>query len=80
MAQVLVLTLRRVGMSQGPDLTTLAEVRDAFPQLSLVAGGGVRSREDLAALAQLGVDAVLVATAIHQGAVDTAAVDAVRTR
>lgn len=79
-AQVLVLTLRRVGMSQGPDLATLAEVRDAFPQMALVAGGGVRSRGDLAALAQLGVDAVLVATAIHQGAIATAAVDAVRTR
>jgi phosphoribosylformimino-5-aminoimidazole carboxamide ribotide isomerase len=80
MTEVLVLTLRRVGMFEGPDLVTLAAVRDAFPQMALVAGGGVRSRDDLAALAQLGAAAVLVATAIHQGAVDAAAVAAVRTR
>lgn len=77
--QALVLTLRRVGTSSGPDLATLEAVHDAFPAMSLVAGGGVRSPADLHALARLGVDAVLVATAIHQGAVDAATIEALRT-
>ena len=77
--QVLVLTLRRVGTSSGPDLATLDAFRAAFPGVSLVAGGGVRSPADLTALAGRGVDAVLVATAIHSRALDAAAIRALRT-
>lgn len=76
--RLLVLTLHRVGTSAGPDLPTLRTVRRAFPDLALVAGGGVRSVDDLTALDNLGVDAVLVATALHQGLVDAAAIEALR--
>lgn len=66
---LLVLTLDRVGMSAGPDLALLSAVRDAHPRLTLIAGGGVRDGNDLRALAAAGVDAVLVATALHEGRV-----------
>lgn len=70
LGRVLVLTLQRVGTAAGPDLATLTEVRRAYPHLSLVAGGGVRDVADLEALAGLGVDAVLVSTALHRGWID----------
>jgi uncharacterized protein related to proFAR isomerase len=37
--------------------------------VELVAGGGVRDRADLDALADAGADAALVATALHEGRV-----------
>jgi HisA/HisF family protein len=65
--EVILLALRQVGTGGGPDLETLVAVREAFPGLRLIAGGGVRSGEDLRALAEAGADAVLLATALHRG-------------
>ncbi len=67
MPHLLVLTLDRVGMAAGPDLTLLRALRQAYPHLALVAAGGVRDADDLRLLASAGVDAVLVATALHCG-------------
>jgi phosphoribosylformimino-5-aminoimidazole carboxamide ribotide isomerase len=78
LGEVMVLTLRRVGTATGPDLLTLGEVRRVYPDLGLVAGGGVRSVDDLAALQALGIDAVLVATALHRGSITAAQLKAFR--
>jgi phosphoribosylformimino-5-aminoimidazole carboxamide ribotide isomerase len=66
---VILLTLDRVGMGEGPALELLQTARDAFPHLSLIAGGGVRDANDLTALADRGLDGVLIATALHRGAI-----------
>jgi phosphoribosylformimino-5-aminoimidazole carboxamide ribotide isomerase len=65
---ILVLDLARVGQSTGLDIQLLVRVRSAVPGVMLVAGGGVRGREDLDRLADSGCDAALVATALHTGA------------
>ena len=65
--EVILLALRHVGTGAGPDLETLRAVRDAFPDLRLIAGGGVRAAGDLRALAEAGADGVLLATALHRG-------------
>jgi phosphoribosylformimino-5-aminoimidazole carboxamide ribotide isomerase len=65
--EVILLALRQVGTGAGPDLETLRAVRDAFPELRLITGGGVRTAEDLLALAEAGADGVLLATALHRG-------------
>jgi phosphoribosylformimino-5-aminoimidazole carboxamide ribotide isomerase len=60
--QFVVLNLSDVGGSQwttGPLLRTL---REAFPQIGLVAGGGVRNQTSLQQLADTGVNHVLVGT------------------
>lgn len=67
LSHVLVLTLNRVGTGAGPGLGALHALRAAFPHLRLIAGGGVRSVADLRELGGAGVDAVLVATALHRG-------------
>jgi len=67
LSQVILLTLDQVGTGRGPDLPALSAVRAAFPPLSLIAGGGVRSPDDLRRLTTLGVSGVLVATSLHRG-------------
>jgi phosphoribosylformimino-5-aminoimidazole carboxamide ribotide isomerase len=64
---LVVIDLARVGMGGGPDLETIGRVRSAAPDLILIAGGGVRGREDLARLADAGCDGALLATALQDG-------------
>ncbi|GBC83889.1 1-(5-phosphoribosyl)-5-[(5-phosphoribosylamino) methylideneamino] imidazole-4-carboxamide isomerase [bacterium HR11] len=70
--EVIVLDLVRVGTQTGPDTALLTEVRRRYPGLTLLAGGGVRHVEDLRTLEALGVDGVLVATALHRGTITAA--------
>jgi phosphoribosylformimino-5-aminoimidazole carboxamide ribotide isomerase len=64
---VIVMTLARVGTGMGPDLAKLQAVRGQRPDARTYAAGGVRGRQDLAALATIGVTGALVASAIHDG-------------
>ena len=65
--RILVLDLSRVGVGSGPGTDDLiANFRREYPRLEVTAGGGVRGRADLDRLAQLGADAVLVASALHE--------------
>jgi phosphoribosylformimino-5-aminoimidazole carboxamide ribotide isomerase len=66
--ELILLDLARVGRAQGPDFTALAAVRSAAPGVRLLAGGGVRDADDLAHLEHVGADGVLVASALHRGA------------
>lgn len=67
-ATVIVMTLARVGSTNGPDLDRLAEIVQAAGETRAVyAAGGVRSLEDLEAVARIGAKGALVATALHRG-------------
>jgi HisA/HisF family protein len=63
--QLIVMTLDRVGADAGPDLETLAQVRQRAPNATLVGAGGVRNAADLAAARDAGAHAWLVASALH---------------
>jgi phosphoribosylformimino-5-aminoimidazole carboxamide ribotide isomerase len=67
--EAIVLDLARVGSGAGPDVALIAELHDAFPDLELLAGGGVRTVDDLRALAGAGAAGALVATALHKGVI-----------
>jgi phosphoribosylformimino-5-aminoimidazole carboxamide ribotide isomerase len=75
---VIVIDLARVGSGRGVDVSVIAAVRKAAPQLTLLAGGGVRGIDDLARLAQAGCDGALVATALLDGRLDAGAVALLR--
>ena len=75
-SRFIVLDLALVGSARGADLDFLCEVREWLPQAELVAGGGVRDGRDLEALAVAGYDGALVATALHEGGVTRADVQA----
>jgi phosphoribosylformimino-5-aminoimidazole carboxamide ribotide isomerase len=67
--EAIVLDLARVGSGAGPDVVPIAEIHAAFPDLQLIAGGGVRDVGDLRALGAAGAAAALVATALHTGVI-----------
>ena len=67
--EVIVLDLARVGSGAGPDIALVRELKARFPELELLAGGGVRDLADLRALAEAGAAGALVATALHGGAI-----------
>jgi phosphoribosylformimino-5-aminoimidazole carboxamide ribotide isomerase len=77
-ATVIVLDLARVGSGRGVDLTLMARIRGAVPDAVLIAGGGVRDAADIARLADVGCDGALVATALLDGRLTRADVDAAR--
>jgi HisA/HisF family protein len=66
-ARVIVMTLERVGLGDGPDFATLAAIKARAGGRELFAAGGVRGAEDLAALAERGVAGALIASALHDG-------------
>lgn len=67
--QLLVLDLAQVGRSQGVGtLPLIVHARKVSQSWSILAGGGVRSKEDLAQLAQTGASGCLVASALHDQA------------
>jgi phosphoribosylformimino-5-aminoimidazole carboxamide ribotide isomerase len=67
--EVIVLDLARVGSGAGPDVGLIAQIQAAFPDLQLLAGGGVRDAGDLRALGDAGAAGALVATALHGGVI-----------
>jgi phosphoribosylformimino-5-aminoimidazole carboxamide ribotide isomerase len=67
--EAIVLDLARVGSGVGPDVALIAEIHGAFPDLELLAGGGVRDVADLRALSVAGAAGALVATALHRGVI-----------
>ena len=51
-------------------MTLIGELHARFPDVELLAGGGVRHADDLRALAGAGASGALVATALHGGALE----------
>jgi len=75
-ADVIVMTLARVGSGAGPDLDRLAAVRRLCGDRLVYAAGGVRHVDDLAALNRCGVAGALVASALHDGRLTRAEIEA----
>jgi phosphoribosylformimino-5-aminoimidazole carboxamide ribotide isomerase len=67
-ARVIVMTLARVGAAAGPDTDRVAGIAARAQGRIVVGAGGVRNKADLSALQKAGASAVLVATALHTGA------------
>ncbi|MBM4076194.1 MAG: hypothetical protein FJ267_11160, partial [Planctomycetes bacterium] len=66
--RLIVLDLADVGMGNGTGTNLLCQnIRNEFPSLHLTSGGGIRGIEDLLSWQRLGIDRVLVATALHNG-------------
>lgn len=65
---LIVLDLARVGSGTGTGTEPLLHaIRNEFPDLGLIAGGGVRHWEDVERLGEAGATGVLVASALHDG-------------
>ncbi len=66
-SKVLCTDISRDGMLQGPSVSLYRKVLDAQPSLHLIASGGVSSMQDIDALAEAGVPAVVFGKAIYEG-------------
>ncbi len=65
--EVILMTLAKVGSNSGPDYELIKHFTLTYPQQSFVASGGVRDGEDLFTLNTLGIQKVLVSSALHNG-------------
>ena len=63
------MTLERVGSNQGPDLNKLTEFCRQYPDKNFIAAGGIRNKQDLIALCEVGIHQALVASALHSGTI-----------
>jgi phosphoribosylformimino-5-aminoimidazole carboxamide ribotide isomerase len=75
--RVIVMTLARVGSGAGPDLKRFAAIRSIAAGREIYAAGGVRDGGDLSALKAAGAAGALIATALHDGRIVRADLEAV---
>jgi phosphoribosylformimino-5-aminoimidazole carboxamide ribotide isomerase len=73
LAGLLVTAVHREGMMEGTDLPLMREVMD-HSTLPIQAAGGVGTIDDLRALKELGISAVIVGMALYTGALDPGAI------
>ena len=74
---IIVMNLDHVGANRGPDWALLKAVQIRALDRDIVAAGGVRNTGDLEKLSSIGIDNTLIASAIHDGQLTAADLDAV---
>ena len=67
---VLCTEISKDGTLSGPAIDLYKEMMDAYPELHLIASGGVSSIDDIKALDAAGIPAVVFGKAIYEGKVD----------
>ena len=67
---VLCTEISKDGTLQGPAIDLYKEVMSAYPDLHLIASGGVSSIDDIKALDAAGIPAVVFGKAIYEGRID----------
>ena len=67
---VLCTEISKDGTLTGPAIDLYKQVMEAYPQLHLIASGGVSSKEDINALDAAGIPAVVFGKAIYEGRID----------
>ena len=67
---VLCTEISKDGTLAGPAIRLYQQIMDAYPQLHLIASGGVSSNEDIKALDAAGIPAVVFGKAFYEGRID----------
>lgn len=67
---VLCTEISKDGTLQGPAIELYSEVMAAYPQLHLIASGGVSCIDDIKALDKAGIPAVVIGKAIYEGKIN----------
>jgi phosphoribosylformimino-5-aminoimidazole carboxamide ribotide isomerase len=65
--RVLCTDIARDGMLQGPAIDLYKQVMARFPEMHLIASGGVSGLQDIEALHEAGIPAVVIGKAIYEG-------------
>jgi phosphoribosylformimino-5-aminoimidazole carboxamide ribotide isomerase len=67
---VLCTDISKDGMLEGPDIQLYQQIITEFPQLHLIASGGVADKKDIEALAKARIPAVVFGKSIYEGRID----------
>lgn len=71
--KIIILDLAQVGVNRGVGTEDIcASLRQEYANIEIITGGGVRDCADLLRLQKIGVDGVLVASALHDGRITEA--------
>lgn len=62
--------IARDGSMKGPAFEMYQQILDRFPDLHILASGGVRGLEDIEALEKMGVSAVIIAKSLYEGRIE----------
>ena len=65
--KVLCTDISKDGMLQGPSIELYKEIMKEFPEMHLIASGGVSCLEDIIALEEAGIPAVVFGKALYEG-------------
>lgn len=68
---VFVTDISKDGMMQGPSVSLYQEILSAFPDLSLIASGGVSQPGDITALRDIGCVGAIIGKALYEGAISS---------
>lgn len=71
-SEVIVMDLDAVGRAAGPGYERLQHLIQTHPGQQWIASGGIRDGQDLAKLAAMGIQSVLLASALHKGNITAA--------
>ncbi len=69
---VIVMTLNRVGSSQGAAIDLLKKFKFNFSKINFIAAGGIRNFDDVKQLESIEIKQVLLASALHSGVITKA--------
>lgn len=67
---VLCTEISKDGTLAGPAIDLYRQIMEAYPELHLIASGGVSSKEDIIALNEAGIPAVVFGKAIYEGKIN----------
>jgi len=65
--ELIIMTLNLVGKNKGPDFVKLENYCTNYPSYNFIAAGGIRHNNDLNQLKAIGIQQVLIASALHNG-------------
>ena len=69
-SNILCTDISKDGMLQGPNIGLYRNIMQRFPKCHLIASGGVSCEEDIHALEEAGIPAVVFGKAIYEGRID----------
>ena len=69
--RIICMTLDSVGAGHGPDIEQLRRLQQISPESTIFAAGGVRNKIDLELLHSNDIDGVLLASALHNGNINS---------
>lgn len=79
-ANIIIMSLAKVGSNAGPDLNRLRIFCQKYPAKNIIAAGGIRHANDLLRLKKIGVSHTLIASALHSGAISSDVINKLQTK